>query len=492
MEENKAGQEELTGETIPSPQPEEAPEEVLEQTEEVTEETEETEEVEEAEEAEEAEDEESDDEGDEEGEEPAEEAPAKSKSKTVLAALLVVIVLAVLFVLVLMGARKEDVAAQNAVDATVGTVPADGNPDDVTCKGTYTDSDEAVLAAADTVVATIGDAQLTNGQLQILYWSMVNNFLNTQNGYMMMAYGLLDYTQPLDTQLYDGTMTWQQCFLDMALNQWQMYQALLEAAQSEGLEMSQEDKENLETLPQQLDTIAQSQGKANAQELIAWRFGTAGTLENYTWYQQLYLQGYPYYQAKTEAMDPTLEEIEAFYQENAQTYADNGLDTQGKYVDVRHILLSVEGGTTDESGTTTYSDEEWEACRVRAQEILDAWLAGEMTEESFAALAAEHSQDPGSSANGGLYEDVYQGRMVEPFDTWCFDETRAPGDYGLVQTSYGYHVMYYVDSTPIWQVQARTDLISQMTTQLLEDLIASAPITVDYSAIKLGYVNLAE
>ena len=34
--------------------------------------------------------------------------------------------------------------------------------------------------------------------------------------------------------------------------------------------------------------------------------------------------------------------------------------------------------------------------------------------------------------------------MVTNFNDWCFDEVRKPGDTGIVESTYGYHVMYYV------------------------------------------------
>lgn len=115
-------------------------------------------------------------------------------------------------------------------------------------------------------------------------------------------------------------------------------------------------------------------------------------------------------------------------------------------VDVRHILIMPEGGTKDESGNITYSDEEWEACRVKAQALLDQYLAGEKTEDAFGAMANEHSQDQnGKVTNGGLYSDVYVGQMVPAFEEWIFDSSRKAGDTGLVKTQYGYHVMYFVD-----------------------------------------------
>lgn len=113
-------------------------------------------------------------------------------------------------------------------------------------------------------------------------------------------------------------------------------------------------------------------------------------------------------------------------------------------VNVRHALIKFEGGTTAENGSTVYSDEEKAATKETAEQLLADWKAGDATEESFAALATEHSTDPGSKENGGLYEDVYPGQMVTAFNDWCFDESRKPGDTGIVESGYGYHIIYYV------------------------------------------------
>ena len=110
---------------------------------------------------------------------------------------------------------------------------------------------------------------------------------------------------------------------------------------------------------------------------------------------------------------------------------------------VRHILAKFEGGKTDENGTTTYSDEEKAAAKETAEQILADWKAGEATEESFAALANEKSDD-GDGTTGGLYENVYPGQMVTNFNDWLFDESRVAGDTDVVETEFGYHVMYYV------------------------------------------------
>lgn len=123
-------------------------------------------------------------------------------------------------------------------------------------------------------------------------------------------------------------------------------------------------------------------------------------------------------------------------------------DNTAPLVNARHILVSFEGGTT-ENGTTVYSDEEKAAAREAAEALLKEWQSGEATEDSFAALAEENSTDTGSAANGGLYEDIYPGQMVANFNDWCFDEARKPGDTGIVETNYGYHVMYFVGTSAL-------------------------------------------
>ena len=109
---------------------------------------------------------------------------------------------------------------------------------------------------------------------------------------------------------------------------------------------------------------------------------------------------------------------------------------------VRHILVSFEGGTYDSTtGVTQYTDAEKLAAKEAAEAILNEWKAGAATEESFAALANERSDD-GDGTTGGLYEDIRPGQMVAAFEDWCFDGHEI-GDTGIVETQYGYHVMYY-------------------------------------------------
>ena len=146
---------------------------------------------------------------------------------------------------------------------------------------------------------------------------------------------------------------------------------------------------------------------------------------------------------------------------------------------VRHILVSFEGGTPDEAGNVTYSEEEKSAAKTKAEELLAQWEAGDKTEDSFAALAAENSTDPGSKENGGLYEDIAPGQMVPTFNDWCFDESRKAGDTGIVETSYGYHVMYFSgdSETTYRDLQIRNKLTAADFEAWFKNLVDSITVT---------------
>ena len=412
----------------------------------------------------------------------------------------IVVVAAVIVALLMGGTKTEEPAAeaQPTLDTTVvetqpePTIPADGNPDDETCKGTYTVTDEEVKAAADTVVATLGEHTLTNGQLQVFYWMQVQNFLSSDYGSYMLYYGMMDYTQPLETQTsLMGSGTWQQFFLKEALTTWRNYCALADKAKAAEMTLTAEEQEYLDTLEASLTEAAQYYGLESVEDLLYRLVGAGAGMEEYKYFQQLLGYGNLYYDAEYAKLDPTMEEMEAYFAENEAALAENGITKEGKLVDVRHVLFTPEGGTTDESGVTTYSEEEWAACEAKAQEVLDAWAEGDRSEDSFAELAGTYSQDPGSQSSGGLYEDVQQGQMVEEFDAWCFDETRKTGDYGMVKTTYGYHLMFFVGSTPIWEEYVDQQLMTEKATEMMEAIVADYTLDVDYSAIVLGYVDMA-
>ena len=147
-----------------------------------------------------------------------------------------------------------------------------------------------------------------------------------------------------------------------------------------------------------------------------------------------------------------------------------------KTASVRHILIKAEA---DEEGN--YTDEAKEAAKARAEEILAEFNAGDKTEESFAALAEQYSEDTGSNTNGGLYENIYHGQMVTEFNDFCFGGHK-PGDtaivYGESGSYAGYHVVYYVGEGPLYSDYiAKSELQSEAMSDWTGELNEACTVT---------------
>ncbi len=367
------------------------------------------------------------------------------------------------------------------------TVPADGNPDDVTCKGSYTAEDEAVVSAREKVVATAGEYELTLGQLQVYYWMEFRNFMSQYGTYA--SYFGLDVSQPLDTQMCSGleeARTWQQFFLEGALNSWNNYRAMAAEADANGFELTEEQRATIDNAAAELEEAATANGFESGIAMLHSSLGAGAELEDYVYFMELYYKANGYYAQIAQGFEPTDEQLDDYFEEHAEGYAASGITKDTKLVNVRHILVYPEGADGTNLATQEFSEEAWAASEKKAQEILDQFLAGDKTEESFAALANEYSEDPGSNTNGGLYENVSEGEMVAAFNDWCFDAARQVGDTGIVKTNYGYHVMYFSGSQTTWQKYARNDYMVENATAAAKEIAAKLPMTVQYSDILLA------
>ena len=153
-------------------------------------------------------------------------------------------------------------------------------------------------------------------------------------------------------------------------------------------------------------------------------------------------------------------------------------------VAVRHTLLTTETAASDATDAEKAEvDAKNAEVKAKAEALYAEWQAGAATEETFIELAKANSEDS-NAAQGGLYTGVYEGQMVEEFENWCFDENRQPGDSGIVQTSYGYHIMYFVENEGSKvESDIRGTLESEAYNAYLEEQLTAYPTVFNDKAI---------
>ena len=171
-------------------------------------------------------------------------------------------------------------------------------------------------------------------------------------------------------------------------------------------------------------------------------------------------------------VQPTDAEIEAFYQANPQLFQ------APEQASIEYVVLDLEaaakGVTVNEQELKTYYEQN--AARLgggaeerRASHILVAVPQGAGAEDkakarakaedllaqvkknpdSFAALAKQHSQDPGSAPQGGDLDFFTRGAMTPAFEEAVFALKKGETS-GIVETEFGFHIIRLTDvKTPV-------------------------------------------
>ena len=457
-------------------------------------------------------------------EEAAEEAPAEPAKKSrggliAIIAAAVVIIIALVVVLVQKGKQPEaPVEEAPSVEAPAET-PAEENAKVPYSKGHhvnahglpshsihYSDNGDGTFTyfylneAGETVsvtqeevdalmaqeVASCSGLTLNNDEFLFYYDDRVYSLTSSYSAYLSY---MMDTQKAMDEQLsMDDVNTWEQMLVDNSLRMFQQAAAVKIHAESEGFTMNAEEQALVDSMPTTLEETAVTYGFADASAFLQAYFGPSATMENYLNFfaTNAYVNAY-LNQVRSQIVN-TKDELSAYYDENADIMLNNyGIEKiDQNVVNVRHILITPES-TTAEDGTSTISDEAWGAAEADAQKLYEEWKNGDATEDSFAELAGSHTQDPGSQNTGGLYEDVFPGQMVPEFNDWCFAEDRQVGDTGIVKTSYGYHIMFFVGEGDYayWEQAVGDMLTNQKMNDFIGNIRGSQTLTSDIDKVVL-------
>ncbi len=398
---------------------------------------------------------------------------------------------AVLAVLLLCGCAPAGSNADNSAESTLpsagATVPADGNPEDVTCKGTYTREGDPAA-----VIAQIGDTKLTNEALAVWYWAAAAQY---------QASGKTpapDFDAPLDSQPCEaeGTVgSWQQYFLRQALNAWHTAAALNQQSLEVPLNLEPEyqpDPEKyatymdgmpatkflygynrfyspntmhqayLDSLPDTLKALAGEKGFGDTAAMAQDAFGT--TQAALTDMAQLLNRAYMYFTALTY----DLSQPEVVYTES----------TDGDYlVNIKHILLKTDGKTAEEILAAFRKE-----AKTRLQPLTQT---EQKSEAAFKDLAHLYSQDEASALDGGGYNRVKKGELPAELDAWCFDPARQSGDTTAITDDDGVHILYFSGRLEEAEVAAADESLAAQEADLLEQARTAYPVKFAYDQIAL-------
>ena len=211
-----------------------------------------------------------------------------------------------------------------------------------------------------------------------------------------------------------------------------------ELGKAMGLELTEEEKTNI------LQTKANFARQGGGLEAYKDYLKKAGS--SMAFLEMLFTESA--YQTKvTEQVETELGDAEATDEEIEQYFLEN-------YIRAKHVLVKTEEenpeeATADEAAGTEGAAEEENAETAeptpvteedgkKGEELANLILEKAKNGEDFDKLVKTYNQDPGMNDNGDGYIFT-EGDMVSEFYD-CAKELK-PGEFGVVKSSYGYHVI---------------------------------------------------
>ncbi len=295
--------------------------------------------------------------------------------------------------------------------------------------------------------------KFNTAEMAYLFYGTYGDFCTNYSSYM--SYIGLDTSKSLKEQQCtisssDTPQTWFEYFAEGTKLYAEQYLVLCEAADANGVTLTDEEKEDAKKNVSQLRSYAE-QNEMTINELLSEKYKNDVTEADILSLMTTVALSLKYYDMLNASITYTEDDFQKYCEENFKDEKDY------KFVNVRHILVDDE---------------------KLANELLKKALAADDVEAEFSKLADENTTDPGSKGKGGLYEDVKKGQMVAEFENWCFADGRKVGDTGVVKTEYGYHVMYlssFGDS--YFRTAADSGIKQQKYSEEYEKLKALYPVT---------------
>lgn len=326
----------------------------------------------------------------------------------------------------------------------------------------FTGTDQQLLDAADKILIESADGAytVTNAEFNYYYWGEYYYFISSYGYYF-------DTTLPLDEQMFSDTMTWQEYFVDAAIQTALQTLSVVIEADKAGYVLEGEYLENYEDMIRQLEDYSERYEYGSIDEYLIASYGASSDYNSFMTYLRYTYTSTAYTDELYNSLEFSDTEISDYFDMYESDYTSYGIAKDDTPIaDIRHILIMPETGEDGES-----TDEQWQAAEDEINEIYAMWQEQGGTEEAFASIAELYSEDTQTALDGGSLTGLTPGQTLEAFDSWVFAEGREIGDCEIVETEIGYHIVYYSAEQGIyWQIAAKSDLAYETLMNMLTEI----------------------
>ena len=323
------------------------------------------------------------------------------------------------------------------------------------------------LATHETYVVVNGEA-VNKVEFDYQYNLTKNNYI-TQYGSYLTYFGL-DTSKDLSTQMYSDTLSWQDYFEQMAVENLKQSKAMKAAADAEGFTYDTTDEYN--TFKETIKTSAASAG-ISEKEYVRSIYGAYATMSRIEQYVKNDMVMNAYYEKLQEDNAPSDDEIQSYYEENKATYdsVDYRLTTIEADLPTEPTELADPVEETASTDTAADGTAAADTTQDTAYQPSDAEIAKAMEDAKVLADDAEQTV----AKNGEAHENEQKSSVNYLISDWLFDDARKAGDTTVI-TNDNSHCYYavafekrYLDETPSADVRVIIPTEDKTGEEILEE-----------------------
>ena len=303
------------------------------------------------------------------------------------------------------------------------------------------------LATHETYVVVNGEA-VNKVEFDYQYNLTKNNYI-TQYGSYLTYFGL-DTSKDLSTQMYSDTLSWQDYFEQLAVDNLKQSKALKAAAAAEGFTYDTTDEYN--TFKETIKASAEASG-VSEKEYIRSIYGGYATMSRIEQYVKNDMVMNAYYEKLQEDNAPSDDEIQSYYDENKASYdsVEYRLTTINAELPTEPTELAdpVDETAAADTANTTDGTTTADTTQDTAYQPSDAEIAKAMEDAKVLADDAEQTV----AKDGEAHENEKKSSVNYLISDWLFDDARKAGDTTVItnDNSHCYYVVAfeqrYLDET---------------------------------------------
>lgn len=343
------------------------------------------------------------------------------------------------------------------------------------------------LATHETYVVVNGEA-VNKVEFDYQYNLTKNNYI-TQYGSYLTYFGL-DTSKDLSTQMYSDTLSWQDYFEQMAVENLKQSKAMKAAADAEGFTYDTTDEYN--TFKETIKTSAASAG-ISEKEYVRSIYGAYATMSRIEQYVKNDMVMNAYYEKLQEDNAPSDDEIQSYYEENKATYdsVDYRLTTIEADLPTEPTELADPVEETASTDTAADGTAAADTTQDTAYQPSDAEIAKAMEDAKVLADDAEQTV----AKNGEAHENEQKSSVNYLISDWLFDDARKAGDTTVI-TNDNSHCYYavafekrYLDETPSADVRVIIPTEDKTGEEILEEWKSGAATEDSFAELCKKYTQ---